>query len=79
MKKRPTKISDPVKNRGFVMYERESLPYRPATERVTDWKEILANGKQDALLKTQSARCMDCGTPFCQQVCINSFLNNISC
>jgi glutamate synthase (NADPH/NADH) len=66
-KQRPTKITDAVKNGGFVKYEREALPYRPAAERVKDWGEVLANGNQDALLKTQSARCMDCGTPFCQQ------------
>lgn len=65
--KRPTRIADAVKNRGFVMYEREALPYRPAEERVKDWKEVLAGGAQDELLKTQSARCMDCGTPFCHQ------------
>lgn len=67
-KQRPTKITDAVKNGGFVKYEREALPYRPAAERVKDWGEVLAHGNQDALLKTQSARCMDCGTPFCQQV-----------
>jgi hypothetical protein len=67
-KQRPTKITDAVKNGGFVKYEREALPYRPAAERLKDWGEVLAHGNQDALLKTQSARCMDCGTPFCQQV-----------
>lgn len=65
--KRPTRLADAVKNRGFVMYEREALPYRPAEERVKDWKEVLAGERQDDLLKAQSARCMDCGTPFCHQ------------
>lgn len=64
---RPTKISDAVKLRGFVNYEREVLPYRPAEERLKDWGEVLAGASQDNLLKTQSARCMDCGTPFCHQ------------
>ncbi|KAL2650685.1 hypothetical protein R1flu_018813 [Riccia fluitans] len=64
---RPTKIPDAVKMRGFVNYERESLPYRQPEERLNDWKEVTVEARQDALLKTQSARCMDCGTPFCQQ------------
>ncbi|KAL3701002.1 hypothetical protein R1sor_019024 [Riccia sorocarpa] len=64
---RPTKIPDAVKLRGFVNYERESLPYRQPEERLNDWKEVTVHTNQDPLLKTQSARCMDCGTPFCQQ------------
>eukprot|EP00475_Leptophrys_vorax_P005061 TRINITY_DN13047_c0_g1_i1.p1 TRINITY_DN13047_c0_g1~~TRINITY_DN13047_c0_g1_i1.p1 ORF type:complete len:770 (-),score=75.33 TRINITY_DN13047_c0_g1_i1:313-2445(-) len=64
---RPTRLPDAKKFRGFVAYEREPLPYRPAAERLEDWGEVLAvDPGRDALLKTQSARCMDCGTPFCQ-------------
>ncbi|XP_024516179.1 glutamate synthase 1 [NADH], chloroplastic isoform X1 [Selaginella moellendorffii] len=66
-KARPTKIPDAVKHRGFISYERETLPYRPAQERMQDWNEVLATARNDDLLKTQSARCMDCGTPFCNQ------------
>jgi glutamate synthase (NADPH/NADH) len=66
--RRPSKIDNAVKLRGFVNYEREALPYRPVEERLKDWGEVMAHTNQDALLKTQSARCMDCGTPFCQQV-----------
>ncbi|CAM6092721.1 unnamed protein product [Calypogeia fissa] len=65
--KRPTKIDNAVKLKGFYNYQRESLPYRPVEERLNDWGEVLAQTEQPALLKTQSARCMDCGTPFCQQ------------
>lgn len=50
-----------------MKYERESMPYRPADERLKDYGEVLATGNKDNLLKTQSARCMDCGTPFCNQ------------
>eukprot|EP00898_Chlorokybus_atmophyticus_P003594 jgi/Chlat1/4235/Chrsp27S04246 len=71
---RPSKQADAVKARGFIKYERESLPYRPAEERVKDWGEVLAHAsskeeveEKSALLKTQAARCMDCGTPFCHQ------------
>lgn len=53
------------KPRGFIEYERNPEPYRPAAERLQDYHEI--NAKHEALeLKRQAARCMDCGTPFCQ-------------
>ncbi|CAI7896051.1 unnamed protein product [Closterium sp. NIES-54] len=66
--KRPTRLPTPVKFGGFMKYEREPLPYRPAEERLTDWGEVLATDPgRSELLKTQSARCMDCGTPFCNQ------------
>eukprot|EP00245_Coleochaete_scutata_P001682 TRINITY_DN12105_c0_g1_i1.p1 TRINITY_DN12105_c0_g1~~TRINITY_DN12105_c0_g1_i1.p1 ORF type:complete len:2269 (+),score=508.94 TRINITY_DN12105_c0_g1_i1:124-6930(+) len=64
---RPTKTPDAVKHRGFVNYEREAMPYRAPEERLKDWKEVLAVGPKDDLLKTQAARCMDCGVPFCHQ------------
>ncbi|CAI5947281.1 unnamed protein product [Closterium sp. NIES-64] len=64
----PTRLPTPVKFGGFMKYEREPLPYRPAEERLTDWGEVLASDPgRPELLKTQSARCMDCGTPFCNQ------------
>ncbi|KAK1267890.1 hypothetical protein QJS04_geneDACA008190 [Acorus gramineus] len=65
--KRPTKISDPIKHRGFINYERESISYRDPNIRVNDWEEVAEESKAGPLLKTQSARCMDCGTPFCHQ------------
>ncbi|KAG0576679.1 hypothetical protein KC19_5G099100 [Ceratodon purpureus] len=64
---RPTKITDPKKHGGFVKYEREALPLRSVAERVEDWGEVVEHGINEPLLKTQSARCMDCGTPFCHQ------------
>eukprot|EP00897_Mesotaenium_endlicherianum_P000426 jgi/Mesen1/10384/ME000081S09774 len=64
---RPSNITGSVKHRGFVNYEREVLPYRPAEERLHDWKEVLTDTRPENLLGTQSARCMDCGTPFCHQ------------
>lgn len=65
--KRPTEVVDAVKHRGFVAYERESISYRDPNSRISDWKEVMVEGKPGPLLKTQSARCMDCGTPFCHQ------------
>ncbi|KAL7146170.1 hypothetical protein ABFS83_06G022800 [Erythranthe nasuta] len=65
--KRPTSVSNPKKNGGFVAYEREGVSYRDPTERMEDWNEVMVESKPGPLLKTQSARCMDCGTPFCHQ------------
>ncbi len=56
------------KHRGFVSYERNPLPYRPVAERLADWEEVHARlppQEHAELLNTQSARCMDCGTPYC--------------
>ncbi|XP_077251284.1 glutamate synthase 1 [NADH], chloroplastic-like isoform X2 [Tasmannia lanceolata] len=65
--KRPTQVADAVKHRGFLAYERESISYRDPTVRINDWEEVAEESKPGPLLKTQSARCMDCGTPFCHQ------------
>ncbi|KAJ1453254.1 hypothetical protein M885DRAFT_619146 [Pelagophyceae sp. CCMP2097] len=53
--------------RGFVDYERNPEPYRAPIERVFDWAEINEREGHDEVERTvQAARCMDCGTPFCQ-------------
>ena len=70
LKVRPTRTETPKKLRGFVDYEREPLGYRDPNERLTDWNEVHRHDGAEAtksLLATQSARCMDCGTPFCHQ------------
>jgi len=55
------------KNRGFVDYNRIPDPYRDPLERVFDWQEIQTATGHDPVERTvQAARCMDCGTPFCQ-------------
>ncbi|KAD4585907.1 hypothetical protein R6Q59_035687 [Mikania micrantha] len=64
---RPSRVEDAVKHRGFVAYEREGVSYRDPTVRIDDWNEVMEETKPGPLLKTQSARCMDCGTPFCHQ------------
>ncbi|EPS62913.1 hypothetical protein M569_11874, partial [Genlisea aurea] len=66
-KKRPSRVPDAVKHRGFVTYEREGVTYRDPNVRINDWNEVMEESKPGPLLKTQSARCMDCGTPFCHQ------------
>ncbi|KAK4167329.1 putative glutamate synthase [NADPH] [Cladorrhinum sp. PSN259] len=53
------------KTRGFMKYQRRSEKYRPAKTRTKDWAELSQRLDEDEL-KYQSARCMDCGVPFCQ-------------
>lgn len=65
--KRPTEITNAVKNGGFMRYERQGVSYRDPRTRINDWKEVAVESKPGPLLKTQAARCMDCGTPFCHQ------------
>ncbi|MFN3193423.1 MAG: glutamate synthase subunit beta [Aureliella sp.] len=50
---------------GFKEIERSALPYRDEMERLGDFGEIFTRGNEDHL-KSQGARCMDCGVPFCQ-------------
>ena len=56
------------KDTGFLEYARELAPRRPVTERVNDWFEIYLDFPEPKL-RTQGARCMDCGVPFCQTGC----------
>ncbi|XP_044506677.1 glutamate synthase 1 [NADH], chloroplastic-like [Mangifera indica] len=65
--KRPSRVADAVKHRGFIAYEREAIQYRDPNVRVNDWKEVMEESTPGPFLKTQSARCMDCGTAFCHQ------------
>ncbi|KAI0687133.1 NADPH-dependent glutamate synthase [Cytidiella melzeri] len=53
------------KTRGFMKYTRLTESYRPPRKRVKDWKEI-SHRLTESELSYQSARCMDCGVPFCQ-------------
>ena len=53
---------------GFMEYERIEEGYKPVAERVRNYKEFVLT-LDDAQAKLQSARCMDCGTPFCNSGC----------
>jgi hypothetical protein len=53
---------------GFMEYERVEEGYKPVPERVKHYKEFVI-GLDDAQSKVQAARCMDCGTPFCNSGC----------
>jgi glutamate synthase (NADPH) small chain len=49
---------------GFIEYLRELPTDRTPVERVKDWKEF-HHHMEEKKLRTQGARCMDCGIPFC--------------
>ena len=53
---------------GFMEFERVEEGYKPVTERLKNYNEFVV-GLDDQQAKTQSARCMDCGTPFCNNGC----------
>ncbi|MFM8250240.1 MAG: glutamate synthase subunit beta [Planctomycetota bacterium] len=50
---------------GFKEHARKTVAYRPPLERIIDFNEILT-APDESHLRTQGARCMDCGVPFCQ-------------
>lgn len=54
------------KLRGFMKYQRQTKPYRSASERLHDWNEIYDFKGVRKTIKPQAARCMECGVPFCQ-------------
>lgn len=49
---------------GFMEYKRELLPDRPEGERIKDWQEFHQHMSEEQL-RTQGARCMNCGIPYC--------------
>ena len=66
VKRRDGTVADIEKARGFVDYARIPDAYRDPLERVFDWQELTAGGHDPVERTVQAARCMDCGTPFCQ-------------
>ena len=53
---------------GFMEFERLDEGYKPVPERLKNYKEFVI-GLDEEQAKQQSARCMDCGTPFCNSGC----------
>jgi len=53
---------------GFMEYERLEEGYEPVPQRLKNYKEFVIGLKADDA-KVQGARCMDCGTPFCNNGC----------
>jgi glutamate synthase (NADPH/NADH) small chain len=54
--------------KGFLKHMRELPERRPVRERVRDWHEVYKDFPIHKV-RTQAARCMDCGIPFCNQGC----------
>ncbi len=53
---------------GFMEFERLEEGYRPVPERLKHYKEFVVR-LSDQQAGIQGARCMDCGTPFCNSGC----------
>lgn len=53
---------------GFMEYERLEEGYEPVQARLKNYKEFVI-GLTDEQARIQGARCMDCGTPFCNSGC----------
>jgi glutamate synthase (NADPH/NADH) small chain len=53
---------------GFMEFQRQKESYLPADSRVKNYKEFILPLK-NVEAKTEGARCMDCGTPFCMTGC----------
>jgi glutamate synthase (NADPH/NADH) small chain len=53
---------------GFLEFDRLEEGYEPVAQRVKNYKEFVIGLNADEA-KVQGARCMDCGTPFCNSGC----------
>ncbi|MFP5430761.1 MAG: glutamate synthase subunit beta [Gammaproteobacteria bacterium] len=53
---------------GFLEFERLEEGYEPVEKRLNNYKEFVI-GLTPEQAKVQGARCMDCGTPFCNNGC----------
>ena len=49
---------------GFLEFERNDRHYQPVEERIKHWREFVLPLPEEET-RTQAARCMDCGIPFC--------------
>ncbi|MCT2007324.1 glutamate synthase subunit beta [Micrococcus lylae] len=59
-------MADP---RGFLNHrERQERPTRPVPVRIMDYKDVYVR-QDEAIVRTQATRCMDCGVPFCHAGC----------
>jgi len=54
--------------KGFLKHDRELPTRRPVPVRLLDWQEVY-EPFDEATLRDQAARCMDCGIPFCNNGC----------
>ncbi|MBL7004783.1 MAG: glutamate synthase subunit beta [Gammaproteobacteria bacterium] len=53
---------------GFIEYDRQDRTYGPVADRLSHYDEFVIE-LSSSEIKQQSARCMDCGIPFCHSGC----------
>jgi glutamate synthase (NADPH) small chain len=53
---------------GFLEYERNDRDYESVEERIRHWREFVLPLPEPET-RTQAARCMDCGVPYCHTGC----------
>ncbi len=53
---------------GFLEIERQDRKYTPAADRVRNYKEFVIPLSEESV-KSQAARCMNCGIPYCHNGC----------
>ena len=64
---------------GFMEFKRETPTRRPVKLRLLDWKEVYDEFPEDKL-RSQGARCMDCGIPFCHGHAVNgNAMDSVGC
>jgi glutamate synthase (NADPH) small chain len=61
--------------KGFLKYKRQEIGHRPIEQRIHDFQELDLPLTPEQIIQ-QTARCMDCGIPFCHGVgCpLNNFI-----
>ncbi len=52
---------------GFLEVDRQDRKYRPAADRIRNFKEFVIP-LPEQVIKDQASRCMECGIPFCHDV-----------
>eukprot|EP00917_Polyrhabdina_sp_WS-2016_P012032 GHVP01026422.1.p1 GENE.GHVP01026422.1~~GHVP01026422.1.p1 ORF type:complete len:2363 (+),score=409.78 GHVP01026422.1:73-7161(+) len=70
---KPFVVAHPDRHTGFMLYSRQEIARRNPSNRILDWKPLVEEPQgntrmYEQLMKTQSARCLGCGTPGCQTV-----------
>jgi len=67
---KPHSAEKPINKCGFHEYSCKAMSYRTPGDRALDWDEVYAvppnkSEQWHNWMRTQTARCMDCGTPTC--------------
>ena len=52
---------------GFLEIDRQDRKYRPASDRIRNFKEFIVPLPEE-VIRNQASRCMECGIPFCHDM-----------